>query len=255
MSGGQARYVYGITRSGGLGGPPAAGVEGQPVTQVEHGPVAALVSEGPEVPVKANRRNLMAHTEVLQHVVASDCVLPMRFGVVMPSEEAVAEELLAAHEEALVEQLEAFEGLVELDLKVTCPEDVLLRSVLAERPELAELRERIRGMPDDATYFDRIRLGEQVAAAVEDARKAVLQRACRRLEPHALSTSVSEPAHEQMLVNVAFLVDRDHVAAFDAEADALARDLGDELRCKYVGPLPPFHFVETAADQGSAAWA
>jgi hypothetical protein len=252
---GQERYVYGITRSGPPGILPAAGVGGHPVTRVERGPLAALVSEAPDGPVKANRRNLMAHTEVLQHVVASGCVLPMRFGVVMPDEKTVAEELLAAHEDALSEQLDAFDGLVELDIKVTCPEDVLLRGVLSERPDLAEMRERIRALPDDASYFDRVALGEQVAAAVEDARRALLKRVTGRLEPLALSTAVSEPAHEQMLVNVAFLVERDRIAAFDAEADALARDLGPGMRCKYVGPLPPFHFVDTAADHGSPAWA
>ena len=252
---GQERYVYGITRSGPPGILPAAGVGGQPVTRVEHGALAALVSEAPDGPVKANRRNLLAHTEVLQQVVESGCVLPMQFGVVMPGEEAVRDELLVAHENVLTEQLAAFDGLVELDLKVSCPEEVLMRSLVAQRPELSALRERVRGRPPEATYFERIQLGEQVAAAVEEARAAQLRRALQRLEPRALSTSVEEPAHDQMLVNVAFLVDRGEVAAFEAEAEALARELGPEVHCKCVGPLPPFRFVETAVSQGSAAWA
>lgn len=250
---GAEKYVYGITRSGLRRELPAAGVEGRPVTRVEHGPVAALVSDAPAVPVKANRRNLLAHTEVLQRVVSSDCVLPMQFGVVMPSETAVAEELLAAHEDALAEQLATFDRLVEVDLKVTCPEDELLRRIMAERPELTELRDQLRGRPDDATYFDRIRLGELVAAAIEEKRAALLQHVVARLEPGALGTEVSEPAHDQMLVNVAFLVDRDKLAAFDEQVDQLAQEL--DLRCRYVGPLPPFHFVDTAAEHGSAAWA
>jgi hypothetical protein len=225
------------------------------VARVERGTIAALVSEAPEGPVKANRRNLLAHTEVLQKVVAAECVLPMRFGVVMPSETAVADQLLAAHEDALLEQLTTFHDLVELDLKVVCPEEVLLRTVLTERPELAELRDSLRSRPADSTYFERIRLGELVAAAVEEKRAALVQHTVGRLEPGALGIEVSEPAHEHMLVNVAFLVDRDGVTAFDKEVDTLARDLGPDLRCKYVGPLPPFHFVETAAEHGSAAWA
>lgn len=256
MTGGQQRYVYGVTRSGVSGElPAAAGIEGRPVARVEHGPVAALVSVAPSGPVKANRRNLLAHTEVLQAAVTSNCVLPMRFGVVMPSEEAVAQELLAAHEDVLAEQLRTFDGLVELDLKVTCPEEVLLRGILSERPDLADLRESIRGRPADATYFEQLRLGELVAAAVEEKRGALLRHTLSRLEPLALSTEVGEPAHEHMLVNVAFLVDREAVGAFDHEAEALARELGPGMRCKYVGPLPPFHFVDTGAGQGAAAWA
>ena len=253
--GGGERYVYGITRSGSAAPVTVDGVEGRPVERIERGPVAALVSGAPEGPVKASRRNLLAHTEVLQAVVASECVLPMRFGVVMPGEAAVADELLAAHEAQLVEQLETFDGRVELDLKVICPEEVLLRMIVAERPELVELREGIRGQPADATYFEQIRLGELVAAAVEMKRAALLKHTLGRLESLALSTAVGEPAHEHMLVNVAFLVDRDEVPRFDEQVQALAREFVEDTRCKYVGPLPPFHFVETAAERGSAAWA
>src|SRR3954451_9463161 len=134
------RYVYGVVRSGAALELPAAGVDGRPVTRVEHGPIAALVSEAPGGPVKANRRNMLAHTEVLQQVIASHCVLPMQFGVVMPNEGAVANDLLGTHEDALLEQLATFDRLVEVDLKVTCEEAVLLRAVMDERPDLSEMR-------------------------------------------------------------------------------------------------------------------
>ena len=248
-------YVYGITRSGAASPLPAAGVDGRPVSEIEHGTLSAVVSTDPAVPVKANRRNLMAHTSVLGEVASSRCVLPMRFGIVMPGEAAVRDELLQAHAEALDAQLDAFEDLVELDVKVVCPEDELIRAIVADRPELAKLGEEIRSKPADATYFERIRLGELVAAAVEETRHALLRRVLERLEPLATSTHVGEPAHEHMLVNVAFLVDRSHVGRFDDAVASVADELGPDLRCKYVGPLPPFHFVETAADTGSAAWA
>jgi hypothetical protein len=255
VAGQDDRYVYGITRAGAARKLPPEGVEGKPVSRVERGDLAALVSEAPQVPVKANRRNLLAHTEVLQEVVKTDCVLPMQFGVVMPDEAAVEQELLAAHEDALAEQLTAFEPHVEVDLKVTCPEEVLLRTVIAERPDIAEMRESLRGRPPDATYAERINLGEAVAAAVEEKRAALLAHVVSRLEPHAVSTAVGEPTHEQMLVNVAFLVARTELANFDDHVDAVAKELGQDMLCRYTGPLPPFHFVETAADPGSAAWA
>jgi Gas vesicle synthesis protein GvpL/GvpF len=247
------QYVYGVMRAAGAAVPAAEGVDGRPVRKIGHGGLAALVSEAPAGDVKANRRNLLAHTRVLQQVVESECVLPMQFGVVMPSERAVADDLLAAHEADLLERLEMFAGLVEVELKVTCPEEALLRDVMSARPDLVRLRERLQGKPADATYFERVRLGELVAAAIEERREAVREHVVARLEPAAVDTAVSEPAHEQMLVNVAFLVEHARLGAFDDQVDAVARGLGDELHCKYVGPLPPFHFVDAGA--GSAAWA
>jgi hypothetical protein len=248
-------YVYGIARPGADEPLPAEGVGGQDVERVEHGDIAALVSFGVETPVKANRRNLMAHTNVLQQVAASRCVLPMRFGIVMPGEAAVKEELLARHEETLQAQLAAFDQLVELDLKVICPEEDMLRAILRERPDLAAMQDGLRDKPPDATYFERIRLGEAIAGAIEESRQALLRRVVEHLEPLAASTEVSEPAHDQMLVNVAFLVERAQVERFDNAAAGLAEELGPDMRFKYVGPLPPFHFVDTAGDPGSVAWA
>jgi hypothetical protein len=225
------------------------------VSRVEGGPLAALVSEAPAGLVKANRRNLMAHSAVLQAVIEQTCVLPMRFGVVMPSADAVRDVLLAEHEDRLLVQLDAFEQLVELDLKLLCPEEVLLRRVLKEEPDLAELNERLRGQSEDATYYERIRLGELVAQAAEARRAALLQQVVVRLEPLAVETEVAEPTHDEMLVNVAFLVARDRVAEFDDAVTALDGELGTHVRTNYVGPLPPYRFVDTATGVESQAWA
>src|SRR4051794_41420953 len=159
-------YVYGVIAAGTADWrPPPEGVDDQPVELVECGELAALVSDAPRVPVKANRRNLMAHSRVLQSVIGERCVLPMRFGVVMPDRAAVEEELLGHNGEWLSAQLRVFETYVELDVRALCPEDELLRAVVRERPQLAELRESVRGRPGPATYYERIRLGELVAGA------------------------------------------------------------------------------------------
>src|SRR4051812_30854886 len=102
-------YVYGVLAATPGWRPSSEGVDGQGVELVERGKLAALVSNTPTVPVRANRRNLTAHSRVLQEAIAKRCVLPMRFGVVMPDRDAVREELLGLHAERLTEQLGAFE--------------------------------------------------------------------------------------------------------------------------------------------------
>src|SRR3954468_21309363 len=109
-------YVYGITSADGLKLPSAEGVDGRPVESVTSGALAALVSDAPQTPIKANRRNLLAHSTVLQELVGDRCVLPMRFGVVMPDRDAVTAELLDAHRDELADELEAFAPYVELDV-------------------------------------------------------------------------------------------------------------------------------------------
>src|SRR4051812_29276833 len=116
-------YVYGVVRAADRLRLPSGGVADRPVARVEEGALAALVSEGGDEPVRPSRRNVMAHSAVLQEIVLQAAVLPMRFGVVMPDARAVREELLAAHCDVLIAELEALGDCVELDVTVTCRED------------------------------------------------------------------------------------------------------------------------------------
>jgi hypothetical protein len=248
-------YVYGVITAGARWRPSEEGVDDQPVELVERGELAALVSDAPRVPVGASRRNLMAHSRVLQSVIGERCVLPMRFGVVMPDRAAVAEELLARNEGWLEAQLRVFETYVELNVQAVCLEEALLRAVVKERPHLAELRESLRGRPGPATYYERIRLGELVADGVAEKQEEVAGRVADALGQLAAATKRSEPLHEEMLANLAFLVDRGRIREFDSAVDALGKELGEDLRLRYTGPLPPHNFVDVEAGTEAQAWA
>ena len=47
-----------------------------------------------------------------------------------------------------------------------------------------------------------------------------------------------------MLLNAAFLVDRSQEPAFDARVHGLAQAQAGRLIFQYVGPLPPYNFVD-----------
>src|SRR6476469_10337265 len=89
-------YVYGVVRAGARLRLPEEGVGGRAVALIEHDDLAALVSEDVDAPVRTSRRNMLAHSGVLQAVVAQVDVLPMRFGVVVPDAAAARDALLAA---------------------------------------------------------------------------------------------------------------------------------------------------------------
>jgi Gas vesicle synthesis protein GvpL/GvpF len=142
-------YVYGILPAGARPGLRDRGVDGRPLGVVAHGDLAALVGEGVEEPVRPSRRNVLAHSGVLQHAVAAGLdVLPMQFGVVMPDAARVRDELLTAHAGALRAQLAEHAGRVELDVTLTAPEDAVLRRVIRGDARLAQAVARLRGSGD-----------------------------------------------------------------------------------------------------------
>ena len=46
-----------------------------------------------------------------------------------------------------------------------------------------------------------------------------------------------------MVVNAAFLVDKSRVPEFDQAVNKLDEQLGKRIALKYVGPAPPYNFV------------
>ena len=242
------KYVYGVVRASAKARSKDKGIYGKPVRVVATESLGALTSDAPEGRLEAGRDELLTHSRVLESALKRGTVLPMRFGVVMPSESAVRDELLAAHREELEAQLDEMTGRVEVNVKGLYDEPAVLTEVVAENPEIAELRESLRGQPEDATYFERIRLGELIAAALEVRRSADEHQIVERLAAHALGVEVSAPVHERMAVNASFLLERDRMAEFDRTLDAIGSEHGGRIRFRYTGPLPPHSFVELSME-------
>jgi len=224
------------------------GIHGRPLRRISSRGIAALVSDVPDEPLEAGRDELLTHSRVLENAAERGVILPMRFGVVMPSSSSVREELLAAHRDELEAQLEEMSGKVEVNVKGIYEEQEILREMLEESPELTGLRDVIRGQPDDATYFERIRMGELVSEGLALKRASDEREIVDRLSPSALATELGQAVHERMAVNASFLVDRDRLADFDRALDKIAAEQGDRIRFRYTGPLPPYSFVELSVE-------
>jgi hypothetical protein len=116
--------------------------------------------------------------------------------------------------------------------------------VLAENREVAGLKATIQGKPEAATYYERIRLGELVAAALDERRAAAAPQIIERLAPLAVDVRVGEPVHERMAVNASFLIERAGLDQFDRVVDQIGAEQAGRIQLKYTGPLPPHSFVE-----------
>jgi hypothetical protein len=208
---------------------------------VVSGGVAALVSPV-EGELKATRRDLLSHSAVLERAIAAGPVLPLRFGIVLRDEDAVAQELLEPRRDELAALLERFERLVELRVKAFYDEEAVLREIVRSDPAIARLNEATRGAPDAAAQAQRVRLGEAVARALETTRESDSQAILARLRPLA-EDFVVEEGESSLGLTASFLVDRGRVGAFDTAMDELAREHEGRITFKYLGPLPPHSFV------------
>ncbi len=253
-----ALYVYGLVATGALEQDAAfaatlrEGVATAPVRLFAAAGLSALVSPIAPGEVAPTRRNMIAHTAVLERAMGSTTVLPMRFGTVAPDAAALAR-CIAGNAAALGEALAEIDGRVELGVKASWREGVMYEEILAGNAELRGLRDRLRARPAGETYYERIELGRRVEAALAERKAAettTIIAALSRLAERELPLRAVE---EDMILNHAFLVRRDNEARFDARMQTLAERCGARISLRYFGPVPPYNFVRVRADWLAAA--
>lgn len=240
-----ARYVYGVVPAGtAVPDDLPDGVAGGGVDLVPHGELAAVVSPvDPDEPT-ARRADLIAHSAVVDGFAAGGPVLPVRFGSILADQDAVVRDLLEPEHDRLRGMLEELAGHVQLSVRATYEEDVVLAEVVAEQPEVAALRERTRDLPEDASYADRVRLGELVAAAMEGKRAADAEALLAAVVPHSASHRTREGSGLAHLVEGSFLVHQDHREAFESALEGVAEGLHPRARVQLLGPLAPYDYVD-----------
>jgi gas vesicle protein GvpL/GvpF len=234
-------YVYGVTWVEGTSSRRGAGVGGADVGAVEHGDIAAVVSVVPDEPVRARRRDLMRHMDVLQHVFASATVLPLQFGSLFEDHDVVEQGLLAERYDELVDLLQRFDGLAELRIRASYREDVVLAEIVQGDARIARLNEQTRNA--GARDPRRVQLGEAVARALAARRDRDARAIADALGPLAADTVVEDPRTELELLRASYLVEQRKIAAFDKRMDKLAAPERERIAFTYTGPLPPHSFV------------
>jgi Gas vesicle synthesis protein GvpL/GvpF len=238
-----ATYVYGLVSADTELPPNLSGLGSSGrVSTIVHERIAAIVSDVPTDRPLGTRDDLLAHESVVDAVAKRSAVLPLRFPAVV-AETGVVEELLAPHQERFLQILAELEGMVQFTLKGRYDGDTVLREITQADKEILALRERVRDLPEDATYYDRIRLGELVVNAMKQRRDEEGRRVLERLQPFATDVRPRPLGEPDEVVNTAFLVARDHAKQFDDAVEEVGRDLSGRVRFRLLGPLAPYDFV------------
>ncbi len=227
------RYLYGIVRDAenlafgyiGLGVPTAD------VYAVRDAGLAALVSVAPGWVVDPTRANLLGHQRVTEAILREHTLLPVAFGTVLTSEAQVHELLRTGHA-ALSRVLDTLEGKVELGVKVLYHREHLLQRLMLEDSLLTR-------RPDESETEHARRMD----AAVEDRARRDMHALMDGLRPRAAATREHPPVGERMLLNAAFLVEREALESFEEKVRSLAAR-SNTYAFRFTGPWAPYSFVD-----------
>ena len=230
-------YLYGI-----VGFPPALtdeirGLGETPVFLVPHGGLAALVGPSPLAPWPPDEIHLTRHEAVVEKVMGSRPILPVRFNTLFRSGEAVIA-LLDKQSQPFRSALDRVAGKVELGLRV-----------LWEPPGNPEARlDQEAGEGGSGTEYLNRRLRDQRRqTSLRAAGEQVAQKVQARFRSLAVESWMRRLSTDRLLLSGAYLVERDRVDAF-REGVAKAREEFSSLSFLLTGPWPPYHFVNGAHD-------
>jgi hypothetical protein len=219
------------------------GERGDLVRTINYRRIAAVMSDSATSEYDNSRRNMMAHMLVLEEAMEHFTLLPVRFGTVAANAHELEQRLLTPRYEELTGLLEQMRDRIELGLKAFWHEGAALEEVVRDNEPIRRMRDSLNGRSLAESYYDRIRLGEAVEKALAQKRARDEEAILSRIRPFVHKTRANKIVSDRMVLNAAFLVDREHGPEVDEAVRKLDAELNDRLMFKYVGPVPPYNFV------------
>ena len=240
----EGRYVYGIIQSKanvsfgkiGIGG------AGEKVYAVTHGDIAAVVSRTAVFIFDPTRENALAHEHVIETVMKTHTIIPMSFGTVFRTDDDIREVLRSIYP-SVKDVLKQMAGKVEFGLKVTWDRDHIIEELQREHEEIHRFHLEITRKHLQSTYFARMQLGRMIDKALAERSAEYVREIYETLRAICVASRDNKPIGDKMIMNAAFLLEREREAEFDAAVNRIAKKFGDRLNFKYTGPWPPYNFV------------
>ncbi len=195
------------------------------------------------------REHLITHQKVIEEIMKKGYdVLPVRFGTVAEREQDIKKKILKEKRKELLGTFPTVEGKVELGLRALWKDmPSIFQEIVAENKAIQLAKQEAQKNPNQ---FKIAAVGELVEKALKtkrenDAQKifAPLKRLAVDFKERELIKS-SEPMKDSMILSSAFLVPKNREKEFDKEMEGLIKKHNKRIKFIYIGPIPPFNFVE-----------
>jgi hypothetical protein len=249
-----AVHLYGVSTADAAPPEEVTGRRGAPLRLLRDDELSLLVSDV-AADAAAGRRDLLEHARVLEAWVAQHTVLPMRFGMVVETDDEARARTLEAQRSSLLAGLDRFDGMIQLSVQATHAEEPALREVLRRHPALLEARRALASEPNAPEGARQLELGRAVENALRELREEDAGLVVPRVVRHAVDHVALGAMGVHDVVRLALLVRRDAQQKLDEEVAQLRADLPERLTIRYVGPQPPYAFLEALPDSEVSAWA
>jgi hypothetical protein len=239
----QRKYIYGVIEEARPRQFSFPGIGEAEVYTVNHENLAAVVSDTEFEEIDPTQRNVRAHTVVQDEVLREYTLLPMGFGMVANDWDDVRS-LLEKNYHGLVREVKRLSGKIEVGLKVFWDQEAMMKELEGRSKELSRMKERMKAASSPEQVQSLMMQGGKLAERVAVSWKTkYAQPAYEHLRELASDARVNNPVGVKNILNASFLIDRSRENEFQDEVYKLDSEYKGRVNFKYVGPLPPYSFV------------
>ncbi|SEH40610.1 Gas vesicle synthesis protein GvpL/GvpF [Halobacillus karajensis] len=198
-----------------------------------------------EAPIKIyhpKKKPLMTHQQVISRVMEQESsVIPISFGNVFNTKEdtqALTENLYPQLKKLFVE----VKNKIEIGLKVIGKRE-WLEEQIQQNTKIVKKKDTVAQKSKAAGYFDRIQLGEMARDFFTKIQRDIEETIHDPLSKLSEASKLNDPLGEKMLLNGAYLIDREYEESFDDKVNELHERWKDYVDFKYTGPWPAYNFI------------
>ncbi len=186
-------------------------------------------------------RCLMAHQWVIEWVMKEGyTILPVKFGTLVEDEDEIRRILEQGYNK-LVPTLNQMNGLVEIEVAATWDLKKVLEEIGSEE-QIRQLGRSMAGKSASEILEMQIKAGKLVKESLERRREGYRSQTMQSLARTALDVQPNALVADEMVMNIAFLIQREKQVDFDGQVRRINEVLNDQINFRVIGPLPPYSF-------------
>ncbi len=243
------KYVYGIVPMNGVVyeyDDMAFAAPNNAFEIVRDGDLAAIVSDSTfatlgDLPRGDLMRSLTRHQEAIEELMDHSPVLPVKFGTVLDDEVQVHTLLHIGHEE-FRQTVHMLGGCVEFDVAVMWEPGPIFAEIASD-PQIVALKTQVEALPPEDRMKASVAVGQYVKRMFEERRNEMRDTLVQELGSVVTKWQLNPLMDDNMVMNVACLVDDVQLSALERAVYALDEQYADQLNFRLIGPLPPYSFA------------
>ncbi|MGG0175895.1 GvpL/GvpF family gas vesicle protein [Gottfriedia acidiceleris] len=214
---------------------------------IQYKEIVMIVADVPNRDYLPTRANVLAHQSVISFVMKQFTVIPMSFNNVFSSSEEI-HLLLEKLNDELQSVFHKINNKIEVGLKVIARKE-WLEEEIRMNADIQKLKEKVN-QQKEAAFYEKIKLGEKTKDFFYNLQHDLYNEIYLPLSTLSSASKSNPPIYETMLLNTAFLIDREQEEIFDEKVNEFYELWKDKVEFKYSGPWPAYNFIQLTITAG-----